>query len=209
MYLLYNCIYKRQIAKLVKPTLAHNYVHFYISFILKTNSIIKMPFHIRKIMKKCGLVLPLQNSYSFHVVKWELDLNVFVFKIMTMWSFQKCCFFYHGFLLTFGCGKWDFELHWTKSDIELSFNSLSKCLCLVCKFEILNLDALMLLFVFVSPSFSKMEPLPHCFFWWALVRLENNYRCHLNLFLKKWILTLDYFEISLFTKKWFNKWLRS
>ncbi len=78
-------------------------------------------------------------------VKWELDLNAFVFTIMTMWLLEKWCLFHHGFLLTFGCGKWDFELHWAKSNIKLSFNSLSKCLCLVCKFEILNLDALMLL----------------------------------------------------------------
>jgi hypothetical protein len=103
-------------------------------------------------------------------VKWELDLNVFVFTIMTMWSSEKWCLFHHAFLLTIGCGKRDFELHWAKYNIKLSFNSLPKCLCLICKFEILNLDALMLLFVFISPSFSKMEPHSPSFFWWALVR---------------------------------------
>jgi hypothetical protein len=70
MYFLYNCIHKRQIAKLVKPTLGHNYVHVYTRVMYsKKNSLIKIPLHIGKIMKKCGLVLPLKNSYSFHVCK--------------------------------------------------------------------------------------------------------------------------------------------
>ncbi len=49
------------------------------------------------------------------------------------------------------------SLHWTKSDIRVGFNSF-EIFMLVCKFEILNLDASMSLFVFVSSSFSVMEP---------------------------------------------------
>jgi hypothetical protein len=47
--------------------------------------------------------------------------------------------------LAHGCGGWDFELHWAKFDTRMGFNSASKYLCLVLKFDVLNLYASMLL----------------------------------------------------------------
>jgi predicted glycosyltransferase len=38
-------------------------------FYTQKNSVIKMPLHIGKVMKICGLVLPLKKSCSFHVCK--------------------------------------------------------------------------------------------------------------------------------------------
>jgi hypothetical protein len=71
--------------------------------------------------------------------------------------------------LAHGCGGWDFELHWATFDMTMGFNFPSKYLCLVLKFDVLNLYASMLLSIFFghpndSLSFTVMEPNSALFF---------------------------------------------
>jgi hypothetical protein len=51
-------------------------------------------------------------------------------------------------------------LDWAKFDIRLGWTIPLKCLCLLCKFEVLNLDGPMSLFVFVSPLQSGINATP-------------------------------------------------
>jgi hypothetical protein len=111
-------------------------------------------------IKKSELVLLLNKFCSFHSTKFKCccfhDLDKFgdcVWFLIRLWG-----------LLTFGCGVWDFKLHWAKSDIRLGFNSPSKCVQLL------------------------SQPRSHIlcwFFWWVPVRLKKISGCHFNLFLKK------------------------
>ncbi len=93
-----------------------------------------------------------------------LDLGVSIFTIRTSMVTEEMVIIWSWTLLAHGCGGWDFELHWAKFNMRIGFNSPSKYLCLVLKFDVVNLYASMLLYVFFlchpndSPSFLVMEP---------------------------------------------------
>ncbi len=91
------------------------------SYLLKRTSFVMKPLLVGK-NKKCELVLPLKNGC------WVL-INLLCFSdfVSTIWaSIVTCCVQTSSWdLLTFGCGGWNFELHWAKSIIRLGFNSLS------------------------------------------------------------------------------------
>jgi hypothetical protein len=81
-------------------------------------------------------------------VSSNLDLNIYVSMIMTSYMvIGKMVFISSHILLTFRCGGWDYELYWTNFNMKLELNYLSKCFCLVCKFELLNLNVSMSFFV--------------------------------------------------------------
>jgi hypothetical protein len=112
---------------------------------LLENLFFKMPLHVGK-MKGVGWCYHLRIHFHSMFVSLDLNLNIYVSMIMTSYMVTRKMVF---ILLTFGCGEWDYELYWKKSNMKLEFDSPSKCLCLVCKFELLNWNASMSFFVCV------------------------------------------------------------
>lgn len=100
-------------------------------FLLKRTSLMMRPLLVGN-NKKFKLV-----HYHFKMgVEFWLVFYVFIFMIWT--SVVMLCSniqISSWNLLTFGCGRWDYEFHWAKFVIKSGFNYPSKFWCIMCKLE--------------------------------------------------------------------------
>jgi len=176
LYFLYFCIHEGQIMKLIKLALGHNCVH-----------VCSLIFYLTKFrLSICHYTLERQKGVCWcYYLKSHLHSMFMFYKwnIRCFWFKQPCLvkrwwLFHHEVYLHLGV------LSETLSCIRLGSTPPSICLCLVCKFQVLNLMHQCHFLCLFLLQFLQRSHILHWFSWWVLVRLEKNCRCHLNLFPK-------------------------